>query len=54
LDNGSEKLRLWGISKDIGVVCQDCEESIIQMFKEMEERDNLVMRGASGEEWNQS
>ena len=31
-ENGMEELRLWGIAKDIGVVCQESEESILQKF----------------------
>jgi len=44
-DERSTRSRLWGIAKEISVICQDCEDSIIQSFKEMEERDNIVMQG---------
>jgi len=54
LDRGAEELRLWEIAKEIGVVCQVSEESIIQRFSEMEERDNFVVREASREEGNRS
>jgi len=51
---GTETLRLWEIAKEIGVVCQVSEESVMQRFSKMEERDNLVMREASHEEGNRS
>lgn len=47
-DKGIEELRLWEIS----VVCQESEDSIIQRFVEMEERDNKVLREANCEDGN--
>jgi len=51
-DKGIEELRLWEIAKEIGVVCQESEDSIIQRFVEMEERDNKVLREANCEDGN--
>jgi len=42
--NGIEELRLWGIGKEIGVICQESEDSIIQKFSKMEERDSQLLR----------
>jgi len=30
VDDELEELRLWKIAKEIGMVCQDCEDSILQ------------------------
>jgi len=40
---GIEELRLWGIAKEIGVVCLECEESIIRRFSKMEQRDSQLL-----------
>ena len=42
-----------GIAKETGIVCQDCEDSIIQRFAKMEEQDNKVWREATREVENQ-
>ena len=47
LDNGIEELRLWGIAKEIGIVCKESEDSIIQRFSEMEEWDSKMLREAT-------
>jgi len=52
-NKGIEELKLWGIAKEIGLVCHECEESIIQRFPKMEERDNLDLREASCDDGNQ-
>jgi len=54
VDDELEELRLWEIGKEIGVVCKDCEDSILQQLAEMEERDNRLMREPSLEEGNPS
>jgi len=35
-DKGTEEMSLWGIPKEIGIVCQESEDSIIQKFSKME------------------
>jgi len=45
-----KRCRSRGIAKKIGVVCHESEESILQKFAEMEERDRKLMEKASCEE----
>jgi len=48
MDN--EERSLWGIAKEIGIVYQDSEDSIIQKFSEMEDRNSLLLREATSKE----
>jgi len=49
-ESGIDELRICDIAKEIGVVCQECEESILQQFADMEERDRKLMGKVSQEE----
>jgi len=41
-ENGIKELKLLGITKQIGVICQISEDCVIQKFVEIEERDSQV------------
>jgi len=49
-ESGIEEPRIWGILKEIGVVCQESKESILKKFAKMKERDSKLMESGSYEE----